>query len=168
MKYTGTTDGAAAGKRAGTEKFVELMTKRFGFSNLGTWAVRNMKGMEPPRLSVHATARACDLGYKWDDPAVRARVAQVIEWLVKNSEVLGIEEVHDYSGVSKKGSETWGRGWRCERKELGGKAGWKEWTATDNGGSAGGRWIHCELAPAWADDDRKVVAAWKSLAEKPE
>ena len=61
MNYTGTTDGAATGKRAGTEKFVEIITKK-GFTNLGTWAVRNMRGSD--RLSVHATGRAADIGYK--------------------------------------------------------------------------------------------------------
>lgn len=165
MKYTGTTDGAAEGKRPGTEAFVELMIKNFGFTNLGTWGVRNMKGVEPPRLSVHATGRASDLGYKWDDPAVRAKVATVIQWLVDNHEALGVEEVHDYSGVSKKGSETWGRGFRCERKELGGKAGWREWSATDNGGSAQGRWIHVELCPDHAATRDAMLKAWRGVTK---
>lgn len=161
MKYTGTTDGAAAGQKPGTEVFVDLMCKNFGFRNLGTWAVRNMRGSD--RLSVHATARACDLGYDWNDAAVRAKVAKVIDWLVANHEALGIEEVHDYSGVSKKGSEEWGRGFRCERREFGGKPGWKEWTATDNGGTPKGRWIHCELAPSVAGDRQAMTKAWASV-----
>jgi hypothetical protein len=84
MIYTGTSDGAAAGKRAGTEKFVKIIKKK-GFTNLGTWAVRNMRGSD--RLSVHATGRAADIGYK--DKATAALWAN---WLVANYEVLGIEE----------------------------------------------------------------------------
>ena len=161
MKYTGNTD-PSDGPRAGTEKFVEIVTKRYGFTNLGIWANRPMRGTNPPRLSVHATGRACDIGYS--DPAVAAKFAL---WLVANAETLGIEEVHDYSGITKKGTGRWGRGWRCERKELGGKAGWKNWTATDNGGSAGGKWLHIELTPDIADNPRKLVQIWKTL-EKPQ
>lgn len=161
MKYTGNTD-PSDGARAGTKKFVEIVTKKYGFTNLGIWANRPMRGTNPPRLSVHATGRACDIGYS--DPVVAAKFAK---WLVANSETLGIEEVHDYSGITKKGTERWGRGWRCERRELGGKAGWKDWTATDNGGSAGGKWLHIELTPAIADDPRGLVKIWKTL-EKPQ
>lgn len=161
MPYTGNTDPSDAA-RAGTLKFVEIVTKKYGFTNLGVWANRPMRGTEPPRLSVHATGRACDIGYK--DPIVASKFAL---WLVANYETLGIEEVHDYSGITKKGTEKWGRGWRCSRRELNGRAGWKDWSATDNGGSAGGKWLHVELAPAWADDPRKVVQAWKPL-EKPQ
>lgn len=163
MKYIGNTDGAADGKRPGTEVFVELMTKNFPLSNLGTWAVRNMVGANPPRLSVHATGRAADLGYKWDDPAVRARIAEVIQWLTDNYEALGIQEVHDYSGISKKGTEEWGRGWRCDRG--GGKPGWKDWSATDNGGSKSGRWIHCELDPSVALTRDAMIKAWRGVTK---
>jgi hypothetical protein len=151
---TGTTDGAALGKRPGTEKFVDIIKKK-GFTNLGTWAVRNMRGSD--RLSVHATGRAADIGYK-----DKATAAMWAKWLVANYKVLGIEEVHDYSGITKKGCEKWGRGWRCFRKDLKG-AGWLDWTATNNGGSAGGTWIHVEITPAMADDAAKFEAAWRSL-----
>ena len=85
MNYTGTTDGAALGKRPGTEKFVDIIKKK-GFTNLGTWAVRNMRGSD--RLSVHATARAADIGYK-----DKTTAAMWANWLVANYKVLGIEEV---------------------------------------------------------------------------
>lgn len=161
MKYIGNTDGAAEGKRPGTEVFVELMTKNFPFTNLGTWAVRNMRGSD--RLSVHATGRACDLGYDWNNAQTRARVAQVIQWLTDNYEALGIQEVHDYSGISKKGTEEWGRGWRCDRG--GGKPGWKDWTATDNGGTPKGRWIHVELDPSVALTRDAMIKAWKGVTK---
>lgn len=152
MNYTGTTDGAAKGERPGTEKLVELMLRR-DFTNLGTWAVRNMRGTD--RLSVHATGRAADLGFK--DPTIAAKYAL---WLVANYKLLGIEEVHDYSGTTKKGTETWGRGWRCNRN---GKPGWKDWTPTENGGSGGGKWLHVELTPAMADNPDAFLEAWKSV-----
>jgi hypothetical protein len=124
-----------------------------GFTNLGTWAVRNMRGSD--RLSVHATGRAADIGYK--DKATAALWAN---WLVANYEVLGIEEVHDYAGTTKPGTEKWGRGWRCNRN---GKPGWKDWTETANGGSGGGKWLHVELTPAMADSPKAFVKAWKSI-----
>jgi hypothetical protein len=152
MKYTGTSDGAALGKRPGTEKFVDIIKKK-GFTNLGTWAVRNMRGSD--RLSVHATGRAADIGYK-----DKATAAMWANWLVANYKTLGVEEVHDYAGTTKKGCEKWGRGWRCNRD---GKPGWKDWTETANGGSGGGLWLHVELTPAMADDPQAFVKAWKSV-----
>ena len=53
--YTG-WDGDAKGKRAGTEKLVQLLVQRYGFRNLGTWGVRPMRGSSRP--SVHGTGRA--------------------------------------------------------------------------------------------------------------
>jgi len=154
MIYTGNTDGAAAGKRPGTEKFVDIITQK-GFTNLGTWAVRNMRGSD--RLSVHATGRAADIG--WKDPTIAALWAN---WLTTNYQTLGIEELHDYSGTTKKGCEKWGRGFRCNRD---GKPGWKDWTETNNGGTPGGHWLHVELTPEMADNPTKFVDAWKSLTK---
>lgn len=165
IPYTGNTD-PANGPRPGTEKMIEILGSRWKFRNLGIWANRPMRGSNPPRLSVHATGRAVDAGF---DPKNAALVGQVCLWLEKNHEVLGIEEIHDYSGVSKKGTEMWGRGFRCSRKELGGKPGWKDWTETDNGGTPGmgkiaSAWIHLELAPKMADDPQAFVKAWKSVS----
>ena len=58
--YTGTKDGAAKGKRPGTELFQSLLCKRFDSKNLGTWVDRNMRGKN--LLSVHATGRAGNEG----------------------------------------------------------------------------------------------------------
>ena len=49
------------GKLAGTEKFVELCRKRWGFTNLGTWVVRPMRGKKT--LSVHSLGGAGAIGY---------------------------------------------------------------------------------------------------------
>lgn len=149
--YTG-WDGDAPGKRAGTEKLVQLLVQRYGFRNLGTWGVRPMRGSSRP--SVHGTARAADLG--WANPA---NAAQVALWLVDNFPYL--EELHDYAGTTKKGCETWGRGYRIGR-------GWKNYTATDNAGTPGpsSRWYHIEIAPSpWADDPAAVVKHWKTVTK---
>lgn len=148
--YTG-WDGDAAGKRAGTEKLVQLLVQRYGFRNLGTWGVRPMRGSSRP--SVHGTGRAADLG--WVNPA---NAAQVALWLVDNFPYL--EELHDYAGTTKKGCETWGRGYRIGR-------GWKQYTATDNAGTPGpsSRWYHIEVSPAVADDAQAIVKHWKTLTK---
>ena len=155
--YTGRSDVPAAGKRPGTEKLVELLCKHYGFRNLGTFGVRPIRGGSLP--SVHGSGRAADLG--WTDPKAAALVAQ---WLVDNSEAFLLEELHDYAGTTKPGTETWGRGWRCNRN---GKPGWKDYTATDNAGTPGpsSRWYHLEVAPQLADDDRLVVISWKTLTK---
>jgi hypothetical protein len=151
-KYTGTSDGIAKAKRPGTERFVLLCNKRWGFKNLGTWVVRDIVG-KPGVPSVHGTARALDTSFGTD----KASGKQAILWFVQYAAVLGLEEVHDYSGLTKKGCETWGRGWRIGR-------GWKDWSAQDNGGSQKATWIHCELAPKYADmtgDEYEII--WRSV-----
>ena len=166
MPYTGNTD-PSDGPRPGTIKFAEIMASRWKFTNLGIWANRPMRGSNPPRLSVHASGRAVDLGYT---AANAALVGKVCLWLAENHVALGIEEVHDYSGVSKKGSEMWGRGFRCNRN---GAPGWKEWSESDNGGTPGmgkmaSKWIHVELAPAphgFADDPKLLVKAMKDISD---
>jgi hypothetical protein len=151
-KYTGTSDGVATAKRPGTERFVILCNKRWQFKNLGTWVVRDIKG-KPGSLSVHATARALDTSYG----ANKAAGKEAILWFVQHAAALGLEEVHDYSGITKKGCETWGRGWRIGR-------GWKDWSADDNGGSQKATWIHVELAPKYADMSAgDYEAVWRSV-----
>jgi hypothetical protein len=145
--YTGTKDGAAKGKREGTELFQRLLCQRFDSKNLGTWVVRNMRGKNS--LSVHATARAGDTM-----PKSRKSALEIIDWLITYSELWELEECHDYLfDIDGNGPAVgYGRGWRVGR-------GWKTWTATDNGGP-GGLWIHWELSPRMADDPKAVRAAW--------
>ena len=147
MNYTGTKDGAAKGKRAGLEAMQQTLMFLFNAKNLGTWVVRNMRNnANPPQLSVHATGRAADIQPKTD-----ADTNRLVKFLVDNAAALHIEEVHDYK------DGTHGRGWRCSRRELDGKAGWKQWTAQDNGGSAGSLWCHYELAPDFADSPKRLL-----------
>jgi hypothetical protein len=152
--YTGTKDGAAKGKRAGTEKLVELCKKRWGFSNLGTWVVRDMRG-KPGQLSVHATGRAADIGYGTGKDA-RAKAIEAFNWFLQNAAALGIEEIHDYA-FSK-----FGRGYRCSRADKdGGVIVYKD--LASSAGTPGGTWLHVELSPEMADDPAKFEAAWRAL-----
>lgn len=147
--YTGTKDGAAPGKRPGTELFQSLLCKRFDSKNLGTWVVRNMRGKN--LLSVHATGRAGDTM-----PKNRKSALEIISWLETYAELFEVEEIHDYLyDIDGNGPQVgYGRGWRVGR-------GWKIWTARDNGGP-GGLWIHWEISPRMADDPAAVRAAWNT------
>lgn len=149
--YTGTKDGAATGKRAGTEWFVSAMRNRWNFSNLGTWVVRDMRG-KPGQLSVHATGRAADIGYM-NNAQARAKAVEVAEWLATVADDLGIEEIHDYAYGK------YGRGWRCDRAK------WKTYTAKDNAGSIGGKWLHVELNPHMADNAQNLAGTWRLLTK---
>lgn len=156
MKYTGNTD-PSNGPRPGTEKLIDILQSRWGMTNLGIWANRPMRGST--RLSVHATGRAVDAGIPKNKQDDMAWVSSVFDWLVANHVALGIEEVHQYWWTNG-----WGRGFRCERKELGGKPGVKSWSESDNGGTPNGKWLHLELSPAMADDANAFVKAWKSVS----
>jgi hypothetical protein len=143
-KYTGNSDGAAKGKRPGTEKLVDLCHRRWDSKNLGTWVVRDMRG-KPGQLSVHATGRAADIQFPNDKVK-----AQAVDWFVAHADALGIEEIHVYDAGK------WGKGWRVGR-------GWKQWTESDNGGTPGADWLHVEISPEFADDAEEFEAAWRSL-----
>jgi hypothetical protein len=109
------------------------------------------------QLSVHATGRAVDLGYQNRDNAL-------ILWnfLLNNTAQLGIEEIHDYAyrwpQQDPKDKTAWGAGYRNSRGE--GLEGVKIFNAKDNAGTPGGRWLHVELAPHFADDAKAFRAAW--------
>lgn len=170
-KYTGNSDGLSKtmSARPGLLELVRLSQKRWGFTNLGTFANRRMNNSaakadpkNPKWLSVHATGRACDLGYK-----NRAAAVQAWDWFLEHAAALGIEEIHDYAfdpdGAGSK--KAWGRGFRCSRGE--GKAGVKIYNEKDNAGTPGGKWLHLELSPEMADDKDKFRNAWMALP-KPE
>lgn len=162
-KYTGNSDGLSrVGARPGIKKFVQFAEAE-GFKNLGTFANRSMnnpaaKKGDPKWLSVHATGRACDIGY-----SDRKTALAMWDFLLANTRRLGIEEIHDYAFDDDKTDKEkgWGRGYRCSRGE--GEAGVKIYDAKDNAGSQGGRWLHVELNPAMADDANKFAAVWKEL-----
>ena len=154
-KYTSNTDGNYGKAREGTLELLRLASKRFGMTNLGTWANRPMRGST--QLSVHATGRAVDLGY-----ANRDNALALWNFLLANTAQLGIEEIHDYAykwpQQDPKDKTAWGAGYRCSRGE--GLKGVKIYTAKDNAGTPGGKWLHVELSPAMADDAKAFRAAW--------
>lgn len=168
MKYTGNSDGVSrTGAREGTLKLVQLCAARWHFTNMGVFSNRTMnnpkaKKGDPKWLSVHATGRACDLGYK-----NRKDAEEAFDWFVEHADALGIEEIHDYAYDAnvKDKVQGWGRGYRCHRKP--GEKLVKVYDEHDNAGSRGGRWLHLELCPAMADNAHKFEAVWRSLP-KPE
>ena len=149
MKYTGTSDGIAKGKRKGTEAFVKhvsLLSKRNLWNN-GTWVVRPIKG-KSQYLSVHSTGRAMDLSWRGKS---RKEANKVIEMIVANADALGVEMVLDYF------PKPHGRGYKCTRK------GWQKYSKATLGGAPNGDWYHLELSPEFADDPKKVHEAFKAL-----
>ena len=148
--YPVTTPGT--GKLAGTEKFVDLCKRRWGFTNLGTFVVRNIRGGKT--LSVHSLGVAGDIGYP-KTRAGRAQAKEAWDWFIEHSEALGLCELHDYAFGD------YGRGYRCSRGE--GQKGVKIFTATDNAGSNGGAWLHFELEMDLAKDAKALEAAWRAL-----
>lgn len=154
-KYTATNDGAASGKRAGTEEFVKQVEalSTGALWNNGTWVVRNMRGKES--LSVHATGRAADMSWrKVGDKGVangRGLARRTIDRLVANADLLQIECILDYSHGSH------GRGWRCDRNA------WQVYTKPTIHGAPAGDWYHIEISPEMADSPQKVVDAFARL-----
>ncbi len=148
--YPVTTPGT--GKLAGTEKFVDLCKRRWGFTNLGTFVVRNIRGGKT--LSTHSLGVAGDIGYP-KTRAGRAQAKEAWDWFIEHSEALGLCELHDYAYGD------YGRGYRCSRGE--GQKGVKIFTATDNAGSIGGAWLHFELEMDLAKDAKALEAAWRAL-----
>lgn len=141
--YTG-FKGNSNGKLPGTEAFKDMIVFLNGkkITNLGTWVVRNMNNPgNPNKPSIHGTGRAMDLGYGND----RAAGLALIDFLVKHSEDFEVEEIHDYSFEGGK----FGRGWRCDRMA------WKVYDKPTIG-SPGGKWVHVELSPKFANDAKLV------------
>jgi hypothetical protein len=156
--YTGIEDGLAAGKRAGTEKFVELCIKHSGGKlwNNGTFGNRAKRGGST--MSVHATGRAMDLSYRNMKDGKRGGATPrktAVEWceiFTKNADLLGVECILDYF------PQPFGRGWRCDRE-----TGWKNYTKLEIHGAPNGDWLHVELSPAMADDPKRVIEAFAQI-----
>lgn len=169
-KYTGNSDGVSrTGLRPGVKKFMQLAMAEFGMTNMGGFVNRTMnnpkaKKGDPKWLSVHATGRACDLGYK-----DRTKAMKLWKFMLDNSAAFGLEEAHDYAYDADKSDKElgWGRGYRCSRGEGSDPKSVKVYDESDNAGSQGGRWLHFEFSPALADDASKMASIWASLP-KPE
>jgi hypothetical protein len=160
-------DGKVA--QPGTVKLVELCSAQWKTKNLGIYSLRLMRNSatqgkkigDPGTdkfLSVHSTGAACDVGY-----TDRKVGLAMWDWLLAHTKELGIEEIHDYAfDVNVKDKvQGYGRGFRCSRGEN--ASGVKIFTATDNAGSFGGKWLHIEISPAMAKDADKFQKAWESI-----
>lgn len=163
--YTG-WDGNAKGKRAGTEKFVQLVCFLSGNKlwNNGTWTVRPMNNPNAKaRPSVHGTGRAADLSWRLQKERARGGsyddAVKVMDFLVQHADLFRIEEIHDYY------PGPFGRGWRCDR------ASWKVYDRQTIGSAPGGDWIHVEISPEFADDpgyyDQVVKQLFSGKAPAP-
>jgi hypothetical protein len=167
-KYTGNSDGLASGPKPGTQELLRLASKRWGFTNLGIFTNRRMNNdaakkdpNNPKYLSVHATGRAVDMGYK-----DRKKAEEFWNFLIFNTRELGIEEIHDYAfdPDGKGPGKAWGAGYRCSRGEN--LAGVVIFDAKRNAGTPGGKWLHVELSPEMANDAKKFRAAWIACLKK--
>ena len=73
---------------------------------------------------------------------------QLINLMLANANVLGIEMVLDYF------PQKFGRGWRCDRQR------WSKYSKKTITGAPRGDWFHVEVSPAMADNPAAVRAAW--------
>ena len=152
--YTGNSDGAAAGPRAGMDEWIRQAIK-YGagaFWNNGSWGVRDMRGSE--NLSVHATGRAVDLSYRKSDKhptANRKGAIAFIDIVTANANALGLECVLDYF------PQSFGRGWQCTRQA------WSKYSKPTIHGAPGGDWLHVEISPAMADSPALVKQAFQRV-----
>ena len=167
-KYTGNSDGVAKGVRPGIEELFRVASKRWGFTNLGMFNNRRMNNAKanadpcnPKYLSVHATGRAVDMGYRR-----RKKAVACWNFLIAHTKQLQIEEIHDYAfdPDGKGPKKPWGRGYRSSRGE--GNAGVRIFDEKNNAGTPGGRWLHVELSPFMADNPKAFRKAWIDCLRK--
>ena len=160
MPYTGNSDGASTGPRAGMDEWIRQAIK-YGdgaFWNNGSWGIRNMRSSN--NLSVHACGRAWDASYRKSEKhptANRKATMAFLRIVLANANTLGVELVLDY--FPKK----FGRGWRCDRQR------WSKYSKPTIHGAPGGRWLHVEISPAMADSPALVRQAFQRVfAEIPQ
>lgn len=136
----------AKGPKPGTETFSRLARRRWPFSNLGTWTIRDIRN-KPGTMSQHATGRALDLGYAAKD---RDAALEACRWIIAYADELGIALVNDYMAGQ------YGRTWISNR------AAWRTHTTNTIGIRYYG--IHVELHE-WAAKmpADKYEALWRSL-----
>jgi len=152
--YTGTTDGAARGKRPGLEAFVAAIQERSGGQmwNNGTYGIRSKRGKSS--LSVHATGRCSDISrrkYGRHPGTSRQNLEKVCDWLVVHAEDIGLEYLADYEYGNG------GRGWRCDRDD------WQIYRPGIIAGGGSGDWIHVEISPEKADSTDWIDAVMASF-----
>ena len=110
------------------------LAKRWGGTNLGIFVKRPVRGGTVP--STHSFGAALDWRYD-----TREEGKEVMDWIVLNHEVLGIQVVQDYVGCC-----IWiaGRGWKAATPDSTGF------------GQPWAKWIHVETSRESWGDKRKV------------
>ena len=81
---------------------------------------------------------------------------KLIDFLYTHRDILGVEEIHDYSNTYKPSKFGWGAGYRCDRD------GWKIYEKNTIG-SKNGQWVHVEISPLLADHPDIVAHAFKTI-----
>ena len=152
--YTGNSDGAANGPRAGMDEWIRQAIKHGAgaFWNNGSWGIRDMRGST--NLSVHATGRAVDLSYRPSEKhptANRKATMAFLRIVIDNANELGVECVLDYF------PKAFGRGYRCDRQR------WKSYSKPEIHGAPGGDWLHIEINPQMADAPNQVKQAFQRV-----
>ena len=132
--------------KPGTETCSRLSRRRWDFSNLGTYVIRDIRN-QPGTMSQHAAALALDLGYA---PKNRAQALEACAWFVQYADELGIALINDYMHGD------YGRTWLCSR------AAWCVHTNNTIGIRYHG--IHIELH-SWAANltAAQYEARWRAL-----
>jgi len=153
--YTGNSDGASAGPRAGTDEWIRqaIRYSNGAFFNNGSWGIRDKKG-SPGSLSVHACGRAWDASYRKTEQhptSNRKGAVAFLNIVIANANALGVECVLDYF------PQKFGRGWQCTRQA------WKSYSKPEIGGAPGGDWHHYEISPAMADSPALVKQAFQRV-----
>lgn len=122
----------------------DYLVPTFGGANNGIYGVRNIRGSKRT-LSSHAFGSAMDYSYRG---LSRGVADTIIDFLIKNSEELGVQAIHDYMGC---------RIWRANRS--GDKNfGWMKQRKDNEGmGQPWGDWLHIEVNERKWSDSRSVL-----------
>jgi hypothetical protein len=145
----------------GITKLIELSKARWGTRSLGAYVNRNMnRNVTPPIKSVHATGNAwdCDYGIKKTEKENEALARVIWDFLLHNSETLGISLVNWYA------FGTYGATYKSSRGES--KLGVRIHSSdAESAGSYQGTptWLHIELDVAMSKDAAKFAKAWASI-----
>jgi len=113
----------------------DYVMKRWGGTNLGLFGIRPIRGGDS--MSSHSFGAAWDWRYE-----NRREGQAAIRWLVKHSDELGIQAIHDYYG---------GTIWRSTRPAPD-EGGWKSQpdSPTTGMGQPWAKWLHIETTKsAW-------------------
>lgn len=153
LPYTG-FDGNVLAPRPAMDVWITNAVKVSGLKNLGSWMIRDQKSSKTvnhkERPSVHGTGRAVDLGWTGIKNG-RAKALDLINLLVMNDDLLGVELILDYNFLP------YGRGYKSDRGK------WQNYQKPTIAGAPSGKWIHVEIAPGLVESLRATNLAWNLL-----